>query len=62
MLFKPTLYKHYIHKKESQKAHMKLLTLTAVTFISMMNGSQALMLKADTKEQDMLQEGTMVKA
>ena len=41
---------------------MKLLTLTAVTFMSMMNGSQALMLKADSKEIAMLQEGTTVKA
>ena len=41
---------------------MKLLTLTAVTFMSMMNGSQALMLKADTKEIAMLQEGTIAKA
>ena len=39
---------------------MKLLTLTAATLISMMNGSQALMLKADIKEIAMLQEGNMV--
>ena len=41
---------------------MKLLTLTAATLMSMMNGSQALMLKAETNEIAMLQEGNMVKA
>jgi hypothetical protein len=41
---------------------MKLLTLTAATLMSMMNGSQALMLKAHTKEIAMIQEGTMAKA
>jgi hypothetical protein len=41
---------------------MKLLTLTAATLMSMMNGSQALMLKVDTKEIAMIQEGTMAKA
>ena len=62
MVFKPTLHKNFIHKKTKSKAHMKLLTLTAVTFMSMMNGSQALMLKADTHEEAMIQESIEAKA
>ena len=61
MLFKPILNKHFIYKKRKSKAHMKLLTLATATLMSMMNGSQALMLKADTKQLALLQEGTMVK-
>lgn len=41
---------------------MKLLSLTAVTFMSMMNGSQALMLKAYENDKAMIQESMEAKA
>ena len=49
-------YIYFIYKKIKKKAPIKFLTIAATTLLSMMKASQAMMLKAGTKDMAMLQE------